>query len=76
MSYPIITQLQGSKSDEITRSVFVIYLVQTSATDSVWMRQPQIRAQYKDKGWEKMIKQYIEQTKPVKVKREEQKIEV
>lgn len=76
MSYPIITQLEGVKNNEMTRSIFVTYLVQTSATDSIWMRQPDIRKKYGNKGWEKMLKQYIEHNKPEKQVKKEQKIDV
>jgi hypothetical protein len=76
--YPCITQLIGER-DKIggvqSLTWFVSYRVKTSAADTteIYLRQADIRKQYGNKGWDKMIKQFLQSRRPtaVKVKKEE-----
>lgn len=73
--YPCITQLFGERvkiGGVQSLTYFVSYRVKTSAADTTgtYLRQADIRKQYGNKGWDKMIKQYLQVNKPVKVKKE------
>jgi len=79
--YPCISQLHGERlpvTGTLSLACIVHYRVNISAQDTTgfWMKQADIRKQYGDENWQRMIKQFNKLNKPIKIKKEEEILDI